>query len=92
MLWLLIMHQSFVSPAPLGQGNSGAFNFSIFKAPVKAWPCGVRFVVGKIPAKSPGSPEGDNNVEQHLGVVLVKLKLWDMGLNFFMYITGSFAN
>ena len=27
-----IMHQSFASPAPPGPGNSGAFNFSIFKA------------------------------------------------------------
>ena len=58
-----IMHQSFASPAALGPGNSGAFKFSIFKAPVKARPRGVRFVV-KIPAESPCSPEGDNNVEQ----------------------------
>ena len=29
---------------------------------------------GKIPAKRPGSPEADNNVEQHFGVVLMKLK------------------
>ena len=33
----LVMHRSFVSPAPLGLGNSGAFNFSIFKARLKAW-------------------------------------------------------
>ena len=28
-----VMHQSFVSTAPLGQGNSGAFNFSVYKKP-----------------------------------------------------------
>ena len=39
------MHQSFVSPAPLGPGKSGAFNFSIFKALVKARHGGARFVV-----------------------------------------------
>ena len=39
------MHQLFVSPAPVGPGNSRAFNFSIFIAPVKARPCGDRFVV-----------------------------------------------
>ena len=34
--WYTIMHQSFVSTAPSGPGISGAFNFSIFKAPLKA--------------------------------------------------------
>ena len=67
------MHQSFVSPAPPGPGNGGAFNFSFFKARVKARHRRARFVV-KIPAKSPGSPEADNNVEQQLRVVLMKLK------------------
>ena len=33
---LLFMHQSLVSTAPSGPGISGAFNFSIFKAPLKA--------------------------------------------------------
>ena len=37
--WTL-MHQSFVSPATSGQGKSGAFNFSIFKAQLKALHCG----------------------------------------------------
>ena len=68
-----VMHQSFVSAAPLRPGNSGGFNFSIFKAPVKARPCGGQ-ICGKTPAKSPGSPENDNNVEHQLGVVLMKLK------------------
>ena len=64
--FLSLTHQSFVSSAPLGPGNSGAFNFSIFK-----------FQIGKIliiPAKSPDSLEADNNVEQQLGVVLMELK------------------
>ena len=50
-----------------------AFNFSIFKAPLKARHCGGQ-IYSKIPTKSPGSPEADNNVEQQLGVVLIKLK------------------
>ena len=40
-----IMHQSFVTPAPPGPGNSGAFNFSLFKARLKARHCRARFVV-----------------------------------------------
>ena len=64
------MHQSFVSPDPLGPGNSGAFNFSFFKAPLKARHSGVRFVVKSLLK----APEADNNVEQQLKVVLMKLK------------------
>ena len=55
---LLLLHQSFVSPAPIGPGNSGAFNFSIFKALVKARHCGVRFVVKSL-VKAP-APRGLN--------------------------------
>ena len=40
-----LMHQSFVSLAPLGPGNSGAYNLSIFKAPLKARHCGARDLV-----------------------------------------------
>ena len=40
-----IMHQSFVSTAPSGPGISGAFNFSIFKAPLKALHSGAKLVV-----------------------------------------------
>ena len=40
-----IMHQSFVSMVHLGPGNSGTFNFSNFKALVKAPLCGVKFFV-----------------------------------------------
>ena len=43
-----VMHQSFVAPAPSGPRNSGAFNFSIFKA----LHCRAKFVV-KSPLKAP---------------------------------------
>ena len=56
------MHQSFLSTAPLGSGNSGAFNFSVFQARVKS-PALRGQICCKIPAKCPGSPEDDNNVE-----------------------------
>ena len=49
---LLVMHQSFVAPAPSGPRNSGAFNFSIFKALLKALHCRSKFVV-KSPLKAP---------------------------------------
>ena len=62
------MHQSFVSTAPQGTGNSGAFNVSVLSPALRGQIC------GKIPAKSPGSPETGNNVEQQLGVVLMKNK------------------
>ena len=68
------MHQSFVFPAPLGPGNSGTFNFSIFKAPLKAWHCGAIFVVKSLLKAPAPRPEADHNVEQKLGVVLMKLK------------------
>ena len=42
---IVLMHQSFVSTAPLGPGNSSAFNFSVFKARLKAWHCGILYVV-----------------------------------------------
>ena len=43
--FLQLMHQSFVAPAPFGPRNSGAFNFSIFKALLKALHCRAKFVV-----------------------------------------------
>ena len=49
-----IMHQSFASPAPPGPGNSGAFNFSIFKARVKARHCRARVLVKPL-IKAPAS-------------------------------------
>ena len=42
-----LMHQSFVSTAPLGAGNNEAFNFSIFKA-LKARHRGVRLDVNSL--------------------------------------------
>ena len=65
MVLLCTSHdQSFVSTTPLGPGNSGAF-----KARIKAQQGGVIFC-GEIPAKSHGSPEADNYMEQQLVVVL----------------------
>ena len=40
-----VMHHTFVAPAPSGPRNSGAFNFSIFKALLKALHCQAKFVV-----------------------------------------------
>ena len=54
-----LMHQSFVAPAPSGPRNSGAFNFSIFKALLKAPHCRAKFVV-KSPLKVP-APRGRQN-------------------------------
>ena len=65
------MHQSFVSTAALGPGNSGAFNFSVFKAPLKARQSGVIFVV-KTPLKAPAPRRRLTTVEQQLRVVLMK--------------------
>ena len=61
-------------PRPLqGLDDSGAFNFSVFKSPAKS-PVLLGQICGKIPAKSPGSQGAGNNVEQQLGVVLMKNK------------------
>ena len=49
------MHQSFVSTAPSGPGISGAFNFSIFKAPLKALHSGAKIVVKSL-LKAPALP------------------------------------
>ena len=46
---------------------------------------------GKPPAKSPGSPETDDNVEQQLGVVLMKLK-YERGNISTCKCTGTFEN
>ena len=52
---IVAMHQSFVSTAPLGPGISGAFNFSIFKAPLKALHSGAKIVVKSL-LKAPALP------------------------------------
>ena len=57
-----VMHQSFVSTAPSGPGVSGAFNFSIFKAPLKALHSGAKLVVKSL-LKAPALPGTDNNEE-----------------------------
>ena len=33
---IVLIHKSFVSTAPLGPGNSKAFNFSVFEAQLKS--------------------------------------------------------
>ena len=60
---IIIMHQSFSSTAPSGPGISGAFNFSIFKAPLKALHSGAKLVVKSL-LKAPALPGTDNNEEQ----------------------------
>ena len=47
-----VMHQSFISTAPKGQGNSNAFNFSILK-PAKC-PALRGHICDKVPANSHG--------------------------------------
>ena len=49
----VIMHQSFVSTAPSGPGISEAFNFSIFKAPLKALHSGTKIMVKSLPKAPP---------------------------------------
>ena len=60
-----LVHQSFVSTAPSGPGISGAFNFSIFKAPLKALHSGAKLVVKSL-LKAPALPGTDNNDEQQM--------------------------
>ena len=52
---LSIMHQSFVPTAPSGPGISGAFNFSIFKSPLKALHSRAKIVVKSL-LKAPALP------------------------------------
>ena len=61
------MHQSFVFTAPSGPGISGAFNFSIFKAPLKALLSGAK-IVDKSLLNAPALPGADNtcNEEQQM--------------------------
>ena len=57
------MHQSFVSTAPSGPGISGAFNFSLFKAPLKALLSGAKIVVKSL-LKAPALPGADKNIKK----------------------------
>ena len=50
---------------PLGAGISGAFNFSIFKAPLKALHSGAKLVVKSL-LKALALPGTDNNEEQQM--------------------------
>ena len=61
----IIVHQSFVSTAPSGPGISVAFNFSIFKAPLKALLSGAKIVVKSL-LKASALPGADNNEEHQM--------------------------
>ena len=62
----LFMHQSFVVQAPMGPGNSVAFNFSVFKALLNALHSRDKFMVKSL-LKAPSRPlEVDNNEEQQM--------------------------
>ena len=45
----LIMHQSFVTAAPMGMGNCGVFNFARCRTPVNALHCRAISVVKALP-------------------------------------------
>ena len=68
---------------PMGPGIAGRLNFQFLKPCKKPGTAGTDFC-GKIPAKNPGSPRVENNVEQQLGVVLVKK--YERGLDFFKFL------
>ena len=74
------MHQSFVVPAPTGPGNSGAFNFSVFKALLNALHCGDKFMVKSL-LKAPAPTEVDNNDEQQM--------IWTIWINSLSLSHGS---
>ena len=71
---LVVMHQSFVVPAP---GNSKAFNLSVFKALLNALHCGNKFMVKSL-LKAPAPPEADNNEEQQM----TWIPAWTIWINF----------
>ena len=48
-LRVIIIHQSFVTTASMGPGNSGDFDFSLCKTRVYVWHCGDIFVVKSLP-------------------------------------------
>ena len=70
------MHQSFVAPAPSGPRNSGAFNFSIFKALLKALHCRAKFVV-KSPLKAPPPPPPPMGADK----IKIKNNNWSRPIN-----------
>ena len=62
---LTVVHQSFVSTVLSGPVISGAFNFSIFKPPLKALLSGAK-IVDKSLLKAPALPGAENNEEQQM--------------------------
>ena len=57
-----------------GPGNSGAFNFSVFKALLNALHCGDKFMVKSLLKAPPPPTEVDNNEEQQM--------TWTIWINF----------
>ena len=74
------MHQSFVVQAPMGPGNSGAFNFSVFKALLNALHCGDKFIVKSL-LKAPAPAEVDNNDDKQM--------TWTIWINFLPLSNGG---
>ena len=64
--WSQIMHQTFVTMAPMALGNSGDFDFSLCKARVYAQHCGDIFIV-KVLLKAL-LKSGQVNVKLHAGL------------------------
>ena len=85
---LLLMHQSFVSPAPSGPRNSGAFNFSVSKALLKALHCGAAFVVKSLrKAPAPRGWQYSNEEQQMTRIIWINFpplshcgSTWDLAL------------
>ena len=73
-------YQSFASPSTPRPGNSGAFNFSIFKARLKARHCRARFVVKPL-LKAP-APRGLTIAGSYSQTD--ETETWEKGLNLCM--------
>ena len=72
------MHQSFVSTATMGPGNSRAFKNCILKTLLKAWHGGVKFVVKSL---LKALPPGANNDEEQVVLMKNKYEVGGGGLN-----------
>ena len=100
---IALMHQSFETPIPTETGNSGCFNFSVYKALINALHCGHIFVKSllKAPARWGvcvwgGGGRGDNKEQQmnwSIWINFLNLPLesssWNMALIYFGFITHT---
>ena len=71
------MHQSFAVPASTGPGNSGGFNFSVFKALLNTLHCEDKFMVKSL-LKAPATTEVGNYEEQQM----TWTPAWTIWINF----------